>query len=113
LKKVFEIDGGKIVIGMASDWLARASRNRVVLPLGAKTLAALLRTNYLPKVYIIDDDILRFRDLARHKANTKKGEKRKKEGNSKQFVDIYLQRALIVFILRPRHMCIPLQNLVR
>lgn len=35
----------------------------------AKTLADLLRTNYLPEVYIPDDDILRLRDLARHKAN--------------------------------------------
>ena len=35
----------------------------------AKALANLLRTNYLPEVYIPDDDILRLRDLARHKAN--------------------------------------------
>ena len=35
----------------------------------AKALANLLRTNYLPEVYIQDDDILRLRDLARHKAN--------------------------------------------
>lgn len=34
----------------------------------AKTLADLLRTNYLPEVYIPDEDILRLRDLARHKA---------------------------------------------
>ena len=33
----------------------------------AKTLADLLRTNYLPEVYIPDDDILQLRDLARHK----------------------------------------------
>jgi transposase len=35
----------------------------------AKALTILLRTNYLPEVYIPDDDILRLRDLARHKAN--------------------------------------------
>ncbi len=35
----------------------------------AKTLADLLRTNYLPEVYIPDDDILQLRDLTRHKAN--------------------------------------------
>ena len=35
----------------------------------AKALANLLRTNYLPEVYIPDDDVLRLRDLARHKAN--------------------------------------------
>ena len=35
----------------------------------AKTLADMLRTNYLPEVYIPDDDILQLRDLTRHKAN--------------------------------------------
>ena len=35
----------------------------------AKALANLLRTNYVPEVYILDDDVLRLRDLARHKAN--------------------------------------------
>ena len=35
----------------------------------AKTLADLLRTNYLPEVYIPDEDILELRDLARHKSN--------------------------------------------
>jgi len=35
----------------------------------ARTLADLLRTNYLPEVYIPDDDILELRDLARHKSN--------------------------------------------
>jgi len=34
----------------------------------AKTLADLLRTGFLPKVYIPDDEMLRLRDLARHKA---------------------------------------------
>jgi transposase len=35
----------------------------------AKTLADLLRTNYLPVVWIPDEKTIRFRDLARHKAN--------------------------------------------
>lgn len=34
----------------------------------AKTLAELLRTGFLPNVYIPDDEMLRLRDLARHKA---------------------------------------------
>lgn len=34
----------------------------------AKTLANLLRTGYLPKVYIPNDEMLELRDLARHKA---------------------------------------------
>lgn len=34
----------------------------------AKTLANLLRTGFLPKVYIPNDEILELRDLARHKA---------------------------------------------
>lgn len=34
----------------------------------AKTLADLLRTGYLPEVYIPSDDILTLRDLTRHKA---------------------------------------------
>ena len=34
----------------------------------AKTLAELLRTGFLPTVYIPDDEMLRLRDLARHKA---------------------------------------------
>jgi len=33
----------------------------------AKTLANLLRTNYLPEIYIPDDKTLQLRDLARHK----------------------------------------------
>jgi transposase len=35
----------------------------------AKTLADLLRTKYLPEVWIPDDQTLRFRDLTRHKSN--------------------------------------------
>ena len=35
----------------------------------AKTLADLLRTNYLPEVWIPDEKTIRLRDLARHKAN--------------------------------------------
>lgn len=35
----------------------------------ARTLADLLRTNYLPEVYIPDEDTLELRDLARHKSN--------------------------------------------
>lgn len=35
----------------------------------AKILADLLRTNYLPEVYIPDDHTLELRDLGRHKAN--------------------------------------------
>jgi transposase len=38
-------------------------------PIDAKTLADLLRTNYLPKVWIPDEQTLRFRDLTRHKSN--------------------------------------------
>lgn len=33
----------------------------------AKTLANLLRTNFLPKVYVPSDEILQLRDLTRHK----------------------------------------------
>jgi transposase len=35
----------------------------------AKILADLLRTNYLPEVWIPDEKTIRLRDLARHKAN--------------------------------------------
>jgi transposase len=35
----------------------------------AKTLADLLRTNYLPEVFIPDEEILELRDLCRHKSN--------------------------------------------
>lgn len=35
----------------------------------AKTLANLLRTGYLPEVYIPNDETLQLRDIARHKAN--------------------------------------------
>jgi transposase len=35
----------------------------------AKTLADLLRTHYLPEVWIPDEQTLHFRDLTRHKAN--------------------------------------------
>jgi len=35
----------------------------------AKILADLLRTNYLPQVWIPDEQTLRFRDLTRHKSN--------------------------------------------
>jgi transposase len=35
----------------------------------AKTLADLLRTKYLPEVWIPDEQTLQFRDLTRHKAN--------------------------------------------
>ncbi len=35
----------------------------------AKILADLLRTNYLPEVWIPDEQTLRFRDLTRHKSN--------------------------------------------
>jgi len=35
----------------------------------AKTLADLLRTKYLPEVWIPDEQTLQFRDLARHKSN--------------------------------------------
>ena len=35
----------------------------------AKTLANLLRTGFLPEVYIPSDDLLQLRDIARHKAN--------------------------------------------
>ena len=35
----------------------------------AKTLADLLRTKYLPEVYIPDEDVLKLRDLARHKSS--------------------------------------------
>lgn len=35
----------------------------------AKSLADLLRTNYLPEVYIPDEKTLRLRDLVRHKSN--------------------------------------------
>jgi transposase len=38
-------------------------------PIDAKTLADLLRTNYLPEVWIPDEQTLRIRDLTRHKAN--------------------------------------------
>ena len=34
----------------------------------SKTLANLLRTNYLPEVYIPEDDILSLRDLTRHRS---------------------------------------------
>lgn len=34
----------------------------------AKTLAELLRTNFLPKVYIPAEDVMRLRDIARHRA---------------------------------------------
>lgn len=34
----------------------------------ARTLADLARTGYLPEVYVPSDEMLRFRDLARHKA---------------------------------------------
>ncbi|MBU4202281.1 MAG: IS110 family transposase [Candidatus Altiarchaeota archaeon] len=34
----------------------------------AKTLADLLRTDYLPEIYIPDDDVFALRDLGRHKA---------------------------------------------
>lgn len=35
----------------------------------AKILADLLRTRYLPEVYIPDEDILQLRDIARHRCN--------------------------------------------
>jgi len=35
----------------------------------AKILADLLRTNYLPEVFIPDEEILKLRDLCRHKSN--------------------------------------------
>jgi len=35
----------------------------------AKILADLLRTNYLPDVYIPDEDVLKLRDITRHKSN--------------------------------------------
>jgi len=35
----------------------------------AKTLANLLRTKYLPEVWIPDENVLRLRDIARHKSN--------------------------------------------
>ena len=35
----------------------------------ARILADLLRTNYLPEVYIPDERVLKFRDLTRHKSN--------------------------------------------
>lgn len=35
----------------------------------AKTLANLLRTGFLPEVYIPSDEMLQLRDIARHKAN--------------------------------------------
>jgi len=35
----------------------------------AKTLADLIRTHYLPEVWIPDEQTLQFRDLTRHKAN--------------------------------------------
>jgi len=35
----------------------------------AKILADLLRTNYLPEVWIPDERVIRLRDLARHKSN--------------------------------------------
>ena len=35
----------------------------------AKTLADLLRTHYLPEVWIPDEQTLQFRDLTRHKSN--------------------------------------------
>lgn len=35
----------------------------------AKTLANLLRTGYLPEVYIPNDEMLRLRDIARHKSS--------------------------------------------
>lgn len=35
----------------------------------AKALADLLRTGYLPEVYIPTEDVLKLRDLARHRAN--------------------------------------------
>jgi len=35
----------------------------------AKILADLLRTNYLPEVWIPDENVLRLRDLTRHKSN--------------------------------------------
>ena len=34
----------------------------------SKTLADLLRTGYLPKIYVPSDDILKLRDIARHRA---------------------------------------------
>ena len=34
----------------------------------SRILADLLRTGYLPVVYILGGDVLRFRDLARHRA---------------------------------------------
>ena len=37
-------------------------------PIDAKTLADLLRTKYLPEVWIPDEQTLQFRDLTRHKA---------------------------------------------
>ena len=38
-------------------------------PIDAKTLADLLRTHYLPEVWIPDEKTLQFRDLTRHKAS--------------------------------------------
>ena len=35
----------------------------------SRILADLLRTNYLPEVYIPDEEILRLRDITRHKSN--------------------------------------------
>jgi transposase len=43
--------------------------NKKMDKIDAKTLADLLRTNYLPEVWIPDEIVLRLRDLARHKAN--------------------------------------------
>ena len=43
--------------------------NKKMDKIDAKTLADLLRTHYLPKVWIPDEQTLKFRDLTRHKAN--------------------------------------------
>ena len=55
----------------------------------AKTLADLLRTNYLPEVWIPDEKVLRLRDLARHKANLTRL-KVKIQGALGQYYDIML-----------------------
>lgn len=43
--------------------------NKKMDKVDAKTLADLLRTNYLPEVYIPDEKILELRDLTRHKVS--------------------------------------------
>ena len=43
--------------------------NKKMDKVDAKTLADLLRTNYLPEVYIPDEEVLKLRDLARHKVS--------------------------------------------